>query len=109
MKSLSKDAIRRVREAEAEAATIRAEAEREAAVRIQNAEKQSVLDADATIAATDATLREELERVKVKADELIEESRREAEDDVTALETAAREHMREAVKLIVWEMYDECQ
>ena len=44
-----------------------------------------------------------------RRDELIEESRREAEDDVTALETVAREHMREAVKLIVWEMYDECQ
>ena len=109
MKSLSKDAILRVREAEAEAVAIRARAEREAAIRIETAEKRSAVAAEAAIAAADAALKDELARVKVKADELIEESRREAEEDVVAMEASAREHMREAVKLIVWEMYDECQ
>ena len=106
---MSKEAISRVREAEAQAAEIRAQAEKKAATRIEQTEKACVAQAERAIAATDAALREELDRVKTKAEELVEESRREVMEDVTAMEAMARESMREAVKLIVWEMYDSCQ
>ncbi len=106
---MSKEAIGRVREAEAQAANIRAEAEKKAAFMIEETEKNCAAEAERAIAATDAALREELERVKGRAEGLIEDSRREVESDVAAVEANAREHMREAVKLIVWEMYDSCQ
>lgn len=109
MKSLSKESIRRVQEAETQAADIRAKAEEQAAARIEETERLCVLAAERTIAEVDASLREELTRVKEKADQLVEESRREVEEDVAAMEADARERMREAVKLIVWEMYDSCQ
>ena len=92
-----------------QAAEIRAEAERKAALMIEDTEKRCAAEAEKSIADTDAALREELERVKGRAEGLIEESRREVEADVADVQENARQHMREAVKLIVWEMYDECQ
>ncbi len=109
MKSLSKESIRRVREVEAQAADIRAKAEEQAAARVEETERLCAIAAERTIAEVDASLQEELTRVKEKADQLVKESRREVEEDVAAMEADARERMRDAVKLIVWEMYDSCQ
>ena len=106
---MSKEAISRVKAAEAEAARIRAQADSRAAAMIEETEKNCAMESERAITAIDATLREELERVKERAEGLIAESRREVEADVAAVEESAREHMREAVKLIVWEMYDSCQ
>ncbi len=99
----------RVREAEAEAAAIRQAAEKEAAARIEQNEKDCAAREEKAIAATDEALKVKLATVKKRAEALIEQSRKEAEDDVATLETEARNHMREAVKLIVWEMFDSCQ
>jgi hypothetical protein len=99
----------RIREAEAEAVAIREAAEKEAAARIEQNEKDCAAREEKTIIATDESLKVKLDTVKKRAEELIEQSRKEAEDDVVTLETEARDHMREAVKLIVWEMFDSCQ
>lgn len=109
MRSLSKEAMMRIREAEAEAVAIREAAEKEAAARIEQNEKDCAAREEKTIIATDESLKVKLDTVKKRAEELIEQSRKEAEDDVVILETEARGHMREAVKLIVWEMFDSCQ
>ena len=109
MRTLSKEAIRRVREAEAQAEEIRATAEAQANARIQEMQKTCAAESEEAIAHIDRTLREELERVTEKADELIQQSCHEVQEDIAVMEATAREHMREAVKLIVWEMYDSCQ
>ena len=106
---MSKEAIMRVREAEAEAATIRESSEQEARVRVEQNEKDCAAKAEAAISAIDEALKVKLASVRERADALIEQSRKEAAEDVLAMETEARSHMREAVKLIVWEMYDSCQ
>ena len=106
---MSKEAMMRVREAEAEAAAIRQAAEKEAAARIEQNEKDCVAREEKAIAATGEALKVKLDTVKKKAEALIEQSRKEAEEDVATLETEARGRMREAVKLIVWEMFDSCQ
>lgn len=106
---MSKEAIMRVREAEAQAAAIRAEAEAQAAARIEQNEKLCAERGERAIAATDEALKAKLAAVRQRADALIEQSRAEAQEDVAAMETEARARMREAVKLIVWEMFDQCQ
>jgi len=106
---LSKEAIMRVREAEAEAASIRGAAEQEARSRVEQNEKDCAAKAEKAIAAVDESLKVKLASVRKRADALIEQSRKEAGEDVLTMETEARSHMREAVKLIVWEMYDSCQ
>ena len=109
VKSLSKEAIKRIREAEAEATAIRQQAEQEAAAQIEQNERACVAEAEKAIEATDEALKAKLAAVRQRADALIEQSRREAAEDVVTMETEARTHMREAVKLIVWEMFDSCQ
>lgn len=106
---MSKQALLRIREAEAEATTIREAAEQKARLLVEQNEKQCAEEAEKAINATDDSLKVKLASVRRRADALIEQSRREAAEDVVAMETEARAHMREAVKLIVWEMFDSCQ
>ena len=106
---LSKEAIMRIREAEAEAASLLETAQHDAEMRIEQNEKKCIAEAEAAISATDESLKIKLASVKTRAEELIEQSRSEAAEDVVTMETEARANMREAVKLIVWEMFDSCQ
>lgn len=106
---MSKEAIMKIREAEAEASRIRAAAEEEARAKIEENAKDCAARAEEAISATDAALKVKLSSVKERAEALIEQSRKEASDDLAAMEAEARGHMREAVKIIVWEMYDSCQ
>jgi len=106
---LSKEAIMRIREIEAQAQAIREEAEAKAKAQIEENEKVCEAEAERAINATDEALKVKLNAVKQRAEALIEQSRKEAAEDVLTMETEARGHMREAVKLIVWEMFDSCQ
>ncbi len=106
---MSKEAIMKIREAEAEASRIRAEAEEEARAKIEQNAKDCAAHAEEAIATTDASLKVKLSSVRERADALIEQSRKEALGDLETMEAEARSHMREAVKIIVWEMYDSCQ
>ena len=99
----------RIREVEAEATAIREKAEQEARARIEQNEKQCVEAAEKAVRTTDDALKVKLADVRKKADALIEQSRQEAAEDVIVMETEARGHMREAVKIIVWEIFDSCQ
>lgn len=106
---MSREAMMRIREAEAEAKAIKEAAEQEAATRIEQNEKALAAEEEKAVSTADEALKAKLASVRKRADELIEQSRKEAAEDVTAMETEARAHMREAVKLIVWEMFDQCQ
>ena len=109
VKFLSKEAIARSRETEIEAGRIRASAEEEARCRIAAAEKSCSVNAACATAAVESELRDNLGDVRTRAEALIEESREEARNGTADMEAAARTHMRDAVKLIVWEIYDSCQ
>ncbi len=106
---LSKEAMTRIREAEAEALAIKQKAEETAAARIEQNEKACIQQEEKAINAADEALKAKLETVRKRAELLIEQSRKEAAEDVVIMETEARNRMREAVKLIVWEMFDSCQ
>lgn len=106
---MSKEAIMQIREIEAQAQAIREEAEATAKAQLEENEKACAEEAERAINATDEALKVKLSSVKQRAEALIEQSRKEAAEDVSALEAEARSHMREAVKLIVWEMFDSCQ
>ena len=109
VKFLSREAIARIRETEIEAGKIRANAEEEARRTISATEKSCAVNAACATAAAESELRENLDVVRSRADALIEESREEAREGTADMEAAARAHMRDAVKLIVWEIYDSCQ
>lgn len=106
---MSKEAIMRVQEAEAEAAAIRAAAEQTAKERIEENEKRCAAEAEKAINGTDAVLRHKLETVRKRADALVEQSRQEAAEEMQTIETETRSRMKDAVKLIVWEIFDSCQ
>lgn len=106
---LSKEAMMRIREAEAEALAIKQTAEQTAAARIEQNERDCAEQEEKAISVADTALKAKLDSVRKRADELIEQSRKEAAEDVLTMETEARGRMREAVKIIVWEMFDSCQ
>lgn len=109
VQNLSKEAISRVREAETQAAAIREKAARDAETRMETCEKRSAQEAVARINAADADLKARLAAVRDKADALIGQTREDACAEAAELKAAAAQRKQEAVKVIVWEMFDSCQ
>lgn len=103
---LSKEAISRVLSAEAEANAIRERAQTEARERIAACEATCAKESAATIARVSDDMKARQSMVKSRAETLITQSREEAGADIEALQTAAGEKMREAVKHIEWELCD---
>ena len=106
---LSREAIARVREAEARAADIRAQATAKAQQMRTDNEKACAEKHDVRVKEMSAALRAGLDSMQEKADALVRQSRKEAQTDAEALKAAADVHMKEAVRVIVWEMFDSCQ
>ncbi len=106
---MSREAIARVREAETQAADIRAKAAAEAGRLRTDNEKACAAKHDARVKEISGALRAGLDSMQEKADALVRQSREEAQTDADALRTAAGAHMKEAVRVIVWEMFDSCQ
>lgn len=103
---LSKEAISRVLQAEAEATRIREEANAEASARLEACERDCAAKAERDTAAATAEMKTRTEAVRRRADALIEQSREEAENSVETMKSAARDRMREAVRHIEWELTD---
>jgi hypothetical protein len=103
---LSKEAISRVLAAEAEAGAIRERARADAAAMVDACEAEQAAAAASRIEAEKTKLAARRTMVKERAEALILQSREEADGDIDALKTAARERMREAVKHIEWELTD---
>ena len=109
MEFLSKEAISKIREAEDKARIIIESAEVEAGKRIDAAEKAGAALYEKMTASAAEDLKDRLSKVTGKSKELVEESRRDAEGELEELEAQARENMRDAVKLVVWGIFDLCQ
>ena len=103
---LSKEAISKVLAAEAEASAIRERAEADARGMVEACEKTCAEEQTAALTAAADELDARLDMVRERAVTLIVQSREEADSDIEALKTSARERMREAVKHIEWELTD---
>lgn len=106
---MSKEAIATIRKAEMRASEIRAEAEKEARRRVEQAEKDGAAEAARVADAAAAELKQSLEEVRGKTDALIQQRREAAATDIEELEARARKRMHEAAKLIMWETFDTCR
>ena len=91
------------------ASEIRAEAEKEARRRIEQAEKDGAVEAARVTDAASAEWKQRLGEVREKSDALIAQNRAAAEAEIGEMEAEARKNMHEAIKLIVWETFDTCQ
>ncbi len=105
----SKEALARVREAEVEAAAIRARAAQKAAADMEKNEKACAARLTRATTAAESELTAKLAEVQKRADVLIEQSLDEARAATGDAEAEIRAHMRDAVKMIVWEMHNSCQ
>lgn len=103
---LSKEAISRVLSTEAEANAIRERAQEQAHEMVNACEANQSKESAEAIAKATAEMKVRQTMVKDRAEALITRSREEAGADIEALQTAAREKMREAVKHIEWELCD---
>lgn len=103
---LSKEAISKVLAAEAEAGAIRERAEADARAMVEACEKTCAEEQTAALDAAADELDARLDMVRERAVTLIVQSREEADSDIEALKTSARDRLREAVKHIEWELTD---
>ena len=103
---LSKDAISKVLAAEAEASAIRMRGEADARAMVEACEKACAEEQTAALTTASDELDARLDMVRERAVTLIMRSREEAATDIEAMQTTAREKMREAVKHLEWELTD---
>ena len=103
---MSKEAISRVLAAENEANAIRDSARVKAAEMIDACEIAAAAAMTSRIEEEKARLTARRSMVKERAEALILQSREEADGDIEALQSMAREKLREAVKHIEWELTD---
>ena len=103
---LSKEAVSKVLAAETEASAIREQAEADARAMVEACEKACAEEQTAALDAASDGLDARLDMVRERAVNLIVQSREEADADIDAMKTTAREKMREAVKHIEWELTD---
>lgn len=106
---LSKEAVARVREAEAQAAAIRSKAVADARQLRADTDAVCAEQHDERLKQVSADMRSQLDAMQATADELVRQSREEALVDAEALRETANTHMKEAVRTVVWEMFDSCQ
>ena len=86
------------RVAEEKAAEMRAQIEREGTAHCDKATEEASLEYESEMAI-----------VRAHAQRIAAKKKKEHEAEAEALTAAAREHMEEAVKLIVWGIIEKCQ
>ncbi len=103
---MSKEAISRVLNAEAEANAIRERAQNEAREMVSACETTCAKKAAEELSKATADMKARQIMIGERAEALISQSREEAGADIEAIRAAAKEKMREAVKHIEWELCD---
>ena len=106
---MAKESIRKILEAEATAAEIVSEAERTAADMLTIAEKSGRDHLEKVTAECDAENRRKLAEIRTRADEMVENGRAEAAEAAKRLRTISAGKTRDAVKLIVQGIFEQCQ
>ena len=106
---MSKEIILKIKETEAMAQKIRSDAAAEAAERIKKAEADGKRLCEKAEADAERTNREKLKTASQRADGVIENARANATDEANAVRESAEFNVREAVRLIIAGVYEQCQ
>ena len=106
---MSKDAIRKIKVAEAEADKIREDASEMAKERVKRAESDGRKLCEDAENESVRVNKEKLDAIQEKVDQKLSEKRAAADRSVRELTLTAEFNMREAVKMIVGEVMDKCQ
>lgn len=106
---MSKESILKIQEAEAQAKEIREAAQTRAREMYALVEKQSESDRIALEMATERELREKLDDMSARSQEIVERSLEVAKAEAEQMNQLAKTHMEEAVKAVVWGIREQCQ
>lgn len=106
---MSKEMILKIQNAEAEAQKIRMEASEQAKERIRHAETAGKLLCRKAEAEAIRINEEKLQLTREKADDLLARSRREAEAQAKLLMKAGEPYVKDAVKMIIGGIMEQCQ
>ena len=106
---MAKESIRKIREAEASAAEIIADAERSAADMIAIAEKRGKDHLEKVTLDCETENRAKLAEIRTRTEEMLQSGKTEAEQAAKQLRDLSSGQMRNAVKLIVQGIFEQCQ
>ena len=106
---MSKDIVNKIKEAEAQAQKIKADALEEAKARVKNAEEQGKRLCENAQARAEKENKEKISVARNRSDELLAKTREDALAEVGAMREAAEFNMREAVRFIISGVNEECQ
>lgn len=106
---MTKEAIEAIRHAEEQAEVLCRVAEEKAAEMRAQITREGNAHCNKAAEEAKAEYESELSVVRARTARLSAKKKKEAEAEAEALTRAAREHMEEAVKLIVWGIIEKCQ
>ncbi len=106
---MTKEAIEAIRHAEEQAEVLCRVAEEKAAEMRAQIAQEGAAHCNKAEEEARAEYESELSVVRARTARLSAKKKKEAEAEAEALTEAAKEHMEEAVKLIVWGIIEKCQ
>ncbi len=106
---LSKETILKIQEAEAQAKEIREAAHARARELYAQTQEQSEADRIALEQATERELREKLDDMRTRSEEIVQRSMEIAKAEAEQMNKLAKTHLEEAVKAVVWGIREQCQ
>ena len=106
---MSKEIIEKIKEAEAEANLIKNSAREEARVRVQTAQTEGKRMYEVAQRQTQELNSQRLKLTQEKADELIDDVRKNALDEAQKMREQAEFNMREAIRFIMAGVKEQCQ
>ena len=106
---MSKEIIAKIRETEEEAAKIRKNGSERAKEILRLAEAEGARLCETAERDRGAENREKLELTQRRADELLQETRAEAQKEEEILREKSSDRMRDAVRMIIGGLFEKCQ
>ena len=106
---MAREAMLKIKAAEEKAAGIRADAAQKAAEMVAFAEAEGTKTLDAAIDNAEILNRQKLETISAYAANLVETTREEAKHEAAKLNRLTLSKRRDAVKLIVQGIFEQCQ
>ena len=106
---MTKEAIRAIKQAEEQAEVLCRVAEEKAAEMRAQIEREGTAHCDKATEEASSEYESEIAVIRARTAKLAAKKKKESEAEAEALTAAAREHMEEAVKLIVWGIIEKCQ
>lgn len=106
---MSKETILKIKEAEAKAKEIRDAAHVRARELYAETQQKSEADRIALEQETERELRERLDDMRTRSEEIVARSLEVAKAEAEQMNNLAKTHLEEAVKAVVWGIREQCQ